>query len=58
MNPDVARGFVKLARYRVPDPVLVTAIVRKQDVLAIKLDRQEEEVITFKARRVAKDLIG
>jgi hypothetical protein len=58
LNPDVARGFVKLARYRVPDPVLVTAIVRKQDVLAIKLDRQEEEVITFKARRVAKDLIG
>jgi hypothetical protein len=42
----------------VPDPVLMTATVQKQDVLAIKLDRQEEEVITFKARRVAKELIG
>lgn len=58
LNPDVARGFIKLARYRVSDPVLVTATVRKQDVLAIKLDRQEEEIITFKARRVAKELIG
>ncbi len=58
LNPDVARRFVKLARYRVSDPVLVTATVRKKDVLAIKLDRQEEEIITFKARPVGKELIA
>jgi hypothetical protein len=45
------------SRYRVSDPVLVTATVRKQDVVAVKLDRQEEEIITFKAQGAAKELI-
>jgi hypothetical protein len=58
LNPDVARGFIKLGRYRVSDPVLVTAKVQKKDVLALKLDREEEEIITFKARRVGKELIA
>jgi hypothetical protein len=57
LNPDVARGFPALNWYCVPDSVLITATVRKQDVLAVKLDRQEEEVITFKARPVAAELI-
>ena len=58
LNPDVARSFVKLTRYWVSDPVLVTATVQKKDVLALKLDREEEEIITFKARRVGKELIA
>ena len=40
------------------DPVLVTAKVQKKNVFALKLDREEEEIITFKARRVGKELIA
>jgi hypothetical protein len=36
----------------VGDPVLITARVKKQGVLALKIDRGEAEVITFAARRV------
>jgi hypothetical protein len=36
----------------VPDPVLITAVVRKQHALAVLLDRGEQEVITFKAKRI------
>jgi hypothetical protein len=46
LEEDVARNFPKLNRYRVPDPVLVTVTVRKENVLAVKLDREEHEIIT------------
>ena len=48
----VAVRFVTLHRYRVERPLLVTAIVAKSRVVAVKLDREESEVITFAARRV------
>lgn len=51
LDKDVASKFPTLSRYRVDDPVIVTARVKKQDVLALKLDRGEVEVITFAARR-------
>jgi hypothetical protein len=35
------------------DPVLITAEVRKRDVLAIKLDRNEADAIVLRARRVS-----
>jgi hypothetical protein len=39
-----------LNRYKVHDPLLVTATVSKHDIVAVKLGREEEEVITFRPR--------
>jgi hypothetical protein len=47
----VAGEFPTLNRYKVEDPVLVTAMVSKHGIVAVKLDRQEE-VITFRSRIV------
>lgn len=46
----VAERFPFLMRYRTPRPLLITATVRKSQVLALKLDRGEAEVITFGAQ--------
>ena len=42
-----------LNRYRVDYPLLVTARVRKANAVALKLERNEREIITFAARRIA-----
>jgi hypothetical protein len=49
----VALWCVGLHRYRQAEPLLVTATVPRDRVLAVKLDRNEAEVVTFDARRVA-----
>jgi|ERR1035437_6938327 hypothetical protein len=51
LDPDCARLCPTLNRYIVSDPVLVTAVTRKRDVLAVIPDREEQEIVTFKARR-------
>jgi hypothetical protein len=48
----VANMFPFLQRYRAPSPVVVTARVRKNNILALKLDRGESEIVTFSARRL------
>jgi hypothetical protein len=48
----VAGEFPTLNRYKVEDPLLVTATVSKRDIVALKLGREEEEVITFRPRIV------
>jgi hypothetical protein len=53
LDQQIAARFPFLNRYRQGDPMLVTGKVRKHHVLALKLDRDEAEVITFRARRVA-----
>lgn len=53
LSRDIAAQFPFLNRYRQSEPLLVTAKVKKSHVLAIKLDREESEIITFSARRVA-----
>jgi hypothetical protein len=53
LDQQVARKFPFLDWYRVSDPVLVTATVRKEHVLAVFLGREEQEIVTFKARRVS-----
>jgi hypothetical protein len=53
MERETAARFPLLHRYRQARPLLVTATVRKAHVLAVKLDRQEAEIITFRARRVS-----
>ena len=51
LDKGIAARFPFMNRYRTPHPRLVTATVPKRDVLAVKLDREETEIITFKARR-------
>jgi hypothetical protein len=53
LDQQVAREFPFKARYYSSDPVLVTATVRKEHILAIFLGRSEQEIVTFKARRVS-----
>lgn len=54
LNKETANSFPHTHRYKVPDPLLVEAIVSKRKILAVKLDRDEEEVITFSARLVSQ----
>jgi hypothetical protein len=49
LSEATARQIPMLNRYRVPDPTLYTAEVAKESVLALKLDREEDEVITLAA---------
>lgn len=53
LSREVASRFPTLMRYRQAEPLLVTARVRRDRVLAVKLGRGELEVVTFHARRVA-----
>lgn len=47
LDRDVALKFPFLNRYRVKTPLLITATVKKSKVLALKLGRNESEIITF-----------
>jgi hypothetical protein len=49
LNKDVANAFPFLRRFQAKKPTLLTASVPKHWVLAVKLERQEEEIITFAA---------
>lgn len=53
LSREVAARFPTLMRYRQAEPLLVTARVRRDRVLAVKLGRCELELVTFHARRVA-----
>jgi hypothetical protein len=53
----VAERFPFLHRYRTNDPVLVTGKAKKKNILAVKLDREEFEIITFSARKVSVELL-
>lgn len=50
LDKNIAASFPFLNRYQVTDPILVTATVDKSHILAVKLDRNESEVITFCAK--------
>lgn len=47
LDRQVAETFPFLNRYKVDEPLLVTARVRKEDIIALKDGRGESEVITF-----------
>ena len=50
----VAEKFPFLLRYRQPgQPLLVRARVRKSDIVAVKLDRGEMEIITFNVKIIS-----
>lgn len=50
LSREVATRFPLLMRYRAQTPMLYTATVHKSKIVAIKLDRNEQEVITFDAK--------
>ena len=50
LSRDVAAKFPTLHRYWQKTPLLLTATVNKREILAVKLDRGEHEIITFRAR--------
>jgi hypothetical protein len=54
LNRSTAETFPILNRYRVAKPLLVTARVKKADIVAVKLGREEDEIITFFPRIVSK----
>jgi hypothetical protein len=52
LDPTIATKFPTYARYSPPEgqpPLLVTATVARSRIVAVKLDREEEEVITSSA---------
>ena len=51
LDRDVAARFPFLGRYLAAQPLLLTATVAKESVLAVKLGRDEAEIVTFVARR-------
>lgn len=50
LDKNIAARFPFLNRYQVADPTLVTATVNKCHILAVKLGRNESEIITFSAK--------
>lgn len=52
LDKDVAARFPFLNRYKVDDPALFIAEVMKEDIFALKGDRQEVEAIILKAKIV------
>lgn len=55
LHKDAARNFPYLHRFYRPEetPLLVEAVVQKRDVIALKLDRDEAEVITLRPEVVS-----
>jgi hypothetical protein len=51
LKKETARKFPTLGRYHARNPVLITATVKKANVLAVLARRKEDELITFSARR-------
>jgi hypothetical protein len=58
LSRETAERFPSLNRYKVADPLLVTATVAKSKILAVKTDRDEDEVITFSASVVSVEQIA
>jgi hypothetical protein len=61
LDPAIAARFPTRARYSPPKgqpPLLVTATVARSRIVAVKLDRKEEEVITSSARPVSETALS
>jgi hypothetical protein len=57
LDIDIAKRFPSMNRYRQVQPLLVTATVKKDSVLAIKLNRDEAEIIALQIEIQAVDQI-
>jgi len=52
LDRKVAEKFPFLERYKAKEPLIITAEVKKKNALALKLSRNEREIITFSAKRL------
>lgn len=57
LSREVAARFPLLNRYRQARPLLVTGTVPRHRILAVKLERNEAEIITFAACRVSVEAL-
>lgn len=54
LSEEIAAQFPSLNRYRQPDQaLLVKATVKKENIIALKLDRDESEIITWRPKHVS-----
>lgn len=58
LNKDTAASFPFLHRYRVEKPILISATVERARIVALKIDRGEQEVITFSAKILRQDTLS
>jgi len=58
LSRDVAAKFITLNKYRQQgQPLLVKALAKKKDIAAVKLDREEMEIITRGPKHVSTSFI-
>ncbi|MGF6905320.1 hypothetical protein [Paraburkholderia sp. GAS348] len=55
LDRNIAEEFTVMGRYEQREPLLITATVKRNRIVALKLDRDEQEVLTFNAKRVSVD---
>jgi hypothetical protein len=54
LSADVALRFPSLIRYRMEgQPLLVKALAKKERIIALKLDREESEIITYRPKHIS-----
>jgi hypothetical protein len=58
LSREVASGFPSLNRYQQSEALLVVATVRRENVLAVKLDRDEAEIITLRAKPLEVQMLA
>lgn len=52
LDREIATSFPTFSRYKVDDPMLIKGVVKKNKILAVKLCREEQEVISFNVKEV------
>jgi hypothetical protein len=59
LSETIAKEFPSLNRYRRDEdsPIIVKAVVKKENIKAIKLDREEQEVIVWRPKHVSTKYI-
>lgn len=57
LDKEVARKFPFLNHYKQVYPAVITGTVKKKNILAVKLDRDEKEIISFKVKETGIDMI-
>lgn len=57
LKREVAEAFPFRPKYMIKYPALVTGEVKKKNIIALKLDREEHEVITFSVKETGFNFI-
>lgn len=57
LSREVASKFPFYNRYRCSEPLLITGRVQKSDIIALKLDREEQEVIAYEVELISGEFL-